>query len=88
MNVTGVVILDLTDECWIDGEFVGRPAAIPPGVKVRVLIRNRRWVGLTECSRIALLSDGAASVEVVGTHPPAIAEVVRYLRERLSEAAA
>ncbi len=86
MNITGVVEIDLDSDH--EGYFIGRPADIPVGVRVRVLIRNQRWVGLTECARIALLSDGAASVEVVGTHPPAIAEVVRYLRERLSEAAA
>jgi len=89
-DVSGVVLIDLDSDptCDHEGYFIGRPAGVPVGVQVRVLIGNRRWIGLTECSRIALLSDGAASVEIVGTHPPAIAEVVRYLRERLSEAAA
>ncbi len=86
MNVHGVVIIDLdSDPLWSDGEFIGAPAGIPAGVAVRVQIGNRRWVGMSECQMIASRTYGAASVEIVGTHSPAIADLVRFVRDRQRE---
>ena len=77
----GVVEIDLDrDPSWQD-----ESAAIPAGVRVRVLIGDRRWVGLDDSSRIASLAHGAASVEIIGTHSPAIACLVRSVRDRQRE---
>ena len=86
MTVHGVVLIDLdSDPLWSDGEFIGAPAGIPAGVAVRVQIGDRRWVGLADSSRIASMTHGAASVEIVGTHSPAIADLVRFVRDRQRE---
>ncbi len=86
MNVHGVVLIDLdSDPLWSDGEFIGAPAGIPPGVAVRVQIGNRRWVGMNECQMIANRTAGAGSVEVVGEDPVGIADLVRFLRDRQRE---
>jgi len=80
VNVTGVVILDLTGECWADGEFVGRPATIPAGIRVRVLLGDAADVSLTDCRAIASRVWSADSVEVVGSDPRGIRSLADYLR--------
>ncbi len=89
MNVYGVVVVDLdNDPCWSSGEFVGAPAGVPMGVRVRVLIGDRRWLALADCQKVAMQVWSAASVEVVPSDPRGIRDLVDYLRrdERLSVA--
>lgn len=82
-EVFGVVEVHLDrDPCWQDGEFIGRPAGIPVGVRVRVQIGDRRFVGMDDTARVASVTYGAASVEVVGTHAPAVADLLAFLRDR------
>lgn len=87
MIVYGVVVVSLDlMAAWEPGD-VAR-AAIPSGVRVRVDIGDRWAVSMDECRSVLNRIWGAGSVEVVGTDPRAIRDMVDYLRadERLANA--
>ncbi len=87
MTISGVVVvsLDLL-AAWEPGD-VAR-AAIPPGVRVRVDVGDCWAVSVGDCRAVAVRIWGAGSVEVVGSDPRAIRDMVDYLRsdERLAVA--
>lgn len=77
MNVYGVL--------EVDARNLGGPLSIPTGVRLRVNLGDLTYLSLDDCNRIACLVWRAASVEIVGTNPAAIGELVAYLRRRADE---
>jgi len=68
------------DDCGSGGILGGAPPGVPPGVRVRVLLGHRRWLSSIECATIAAQVWSAAEVEVDGSDPGSIRELVDYLR--------